>query len=51
MEKKTETLNDTRTKLFTQINDLDALIQQKKMKKNELKRDMHLKKNQLENRK
>ena len=26
LEKKTESLNDTRTKLFTQINELDALI-------------------------
>lgn len=31
LEKKTEGLNDTRTKLFTQINDLDSLIQKKKM--------------------
>lgn len=45
LEKKTEQLNDTRTKLFTQINELDALIQKKKMMKNEMKRDMHLKKN------
>lgn len=40
LEKKTETLNDTRTKLFTQIGELDALILKKKMMAKEMKRDM-----------